>query len=324
MSESLVYFLAHNCPKCGTAKSVAFDGPELKCSHAGCDFRVGYSCPLCEGALSATFFGDVDGHLGFHCGHCGSKVAIAKVKYLIENGLYVDHQERCDVCNGPTIHKPEINLSNRCFFFPQCSGQADLFGSAQESVVFLDFETSGLEIGRDSVIEIGALKIDNEGAEHTFQHFVRPLSPIDEKISKYTGITNEMVADAMSLKDAIVAFSEFLGDATLVSHNADFDVPWLLSSCIRHEIPFSDNKVVCTLVWSKNNHETHCSLGALSKKYSISHRNSHRALADSVTTKELYFIFQNQKISPAPEKKLSDYRPLTESMISRYSSYVQA
>jgi len=173
-------------------------------------------------------------------------------------------------------------------------------------------------------LKLGLSKLITRGAEHTFQHFVRPLSPIDEKISKYTGITNEMVADAMSLKDAIVAFSEFLGDATLVSHNADFDVPWLLSSCIRHEIPFSDNKVVCTLVWSKNNHETHCSLGALSKKYSISHRNSHRALADSVTTKELYFIFQNQKISPAPEKKLSDYRPLTESMISRYSSYVQA
>lgn len=324
MSDALAGCLSGKCPKCHHIGGVVFDGPGLRCTNEGCSFEVGLSCPLCDRAFESDCLMKVDGHLGFSCVGCGSKVATAKLKYMIENGIFVDQSVRCEICSSPTIHRPEINLSNRCFFFPQCSGQADLFGNSQESLVFLDFETTGLEIGRDSIIEIGALKIDSEGAEHVFQEFIKPSSAVNEKISKFTGIQNEMLDSADSLKNVMHKFAVFLGDATLVAHNADFDIPWFLSACIRHEIDIDDLKVVCTLVWSKSNQEAHHSLGALTRKYGISHRNAHRALADAVSTKELYFIFQNQKLSPIPEKRLSYYRPLTESMISRYSDFVQA
>ena len=135
---------------------------------------------------------------------------------MIDNGLMVDHTTKCPYCNSPTLHKPEMNLGNRCFFFPKCSGPVDLFGSTQKTFVFLDFETTGLEAGRDHIIEIGALKLDGDGLEHIYQTFVQPPIAISPKITQITGITNDMVSGAPDCTTAIQKLVEFIGDATLV------------------------------------------------------------------------------------------------------------
>jgi DNA polymerase-3 subunit alpha (Gram-positive type) len=240
-----------------------------------------------------------------------------KIKHLIDNSLVVDHESRCKLCNGPTLHRPDANLGHRCFHFPRCSGQAGLFGDVRTSYVFLDFETSGLAVQRDSIIEIGALKIDDEGYEHVFQKFIKPPEPIGAHITQITGITNDMLENAPPLSDVIRDFIAFVGDAKLVAHNAEFDIPWLIRSILENDLPLPQNGVICTLKWARRAKEPRAGLGALTKKYKIVHHNAHRALADACSTRELFLIFENQYGSEKMEESLAHYQGFAEKILQQ-------
>ena len=314
--------LARPCPSCKASDQIVIDGPVIKCQK--CSFSKTYGCPICNHGIDPSRFESVEKGQRFTCGNCNRQVPTLKVKYLIENGLRVDQETRCDICHGPTIYHPSMNLSHRCFYFPGCSGQTDLFGENKtESLVFLDFETTGLEIGKDMLLEFGALKIDKEGYEHTFQKFVQIPFDVPEHIEKITGITQDMVAGADSLDDVLSEFCEFVDDSILVAHNADFDIPWLVVSLIRKELKLKTDTVICTLDWAQKNQEGRSSLRALTRKYGITHANAHRALADAAATKELFFIFENSRKSPRPKRSLGEYFTLGERIVQKYAQFVQ-
>lgn len=308
------------CPTCKASQSVNINGNALQCENDGCDFSVELPCPLCNASLKDARFSSVKNYEVARCDSCNSDITTKKIKHLIDNGLHVDTEKRCDVCNGPTVHKPQMNITNRCFFFPACADQGQLFGGEKESLVFLDFETTGLEIGRDSIIEFGALKIDEDGDEHSFQRFVSPNRPLPPKIIQITGITDTMLEGAPQLEPVLDDFLAFLGNSKLVCHNADFDIPWLVTASLKHQRPIQTKNVICTMNWAKSSQESRYGLGALTKKYNIGHENAHRALADAVATKELYFILANKKISPRPLKPLSDYHALSKRLVERYTT----
>jgi DNA polymerase III epsilon subunit family exonuclease len=307
--------LTKPCPRC-SKPSVGVHKNSVSC--ASCDFKVNYCCPICDTDLEGVAFVEgEDPH--YTCPTCRNTVSLAKIAYIIENGMHVDYAARCAYCNGPTLHRQAMNMGNRCFFFPRCSGPVDLFGGqAERSFVFLDFETTGLEAGRDAIIEIGALKLDGEGLEHVYQTFVKPPVSISAKITQITGITDEMVASAPAIAESIHALVSFIGDATLVIHNADFDMLWLGTALLQHGIDFPDRPVICTLKWARQNQEPQCSLGALSRKYKIGHQNAHRALADAAATKELFFIFDQHKKDKRPEQSVLDYMGKCQQIMTRY------
>jgi len=233
--------------------------------------------------------------------------------------MVVDYDHRCTLCNGPTIHRASMNLGHRCFLFPKCSGQTDLFGTIRESFVFLDFETTGLEPNHDHIIEVGALKIDEDGYEHIFQELIQPPVSISPKITQITGIDNDMVKHARPIEPVMRQLREFIGSSKLVIHNADFDMLWLLIGLIRHDIPLVDSSVICTLKWARSNGESHASLGALTKKYGIGHANAHRALADAAATRELFFIFDRNPKTPRPILESTHYLAQVKRLL-RHSS----
>lgn len=304
------------CPRCAQV-TVDILGSRISC--ASCGFAVLYACPVCNADLAGIPFSEGD-QSHYTCATCRNTIGVAKIAYIIDNGLHVDHDARCTYCNGPTLHRQEMNMGNRCFFFPRCSGQVDLFGGKSErSFVFLDFETTGLEAGRDSIIEIGALKLDGDGLEHVYQTFVKPPVTISQKITEITGITNDMVAHAPDMASCIRELVGFIGDATLVIHNADFDMLWLGTALLQHRVALPERPVVCTLKWARQNQEPQCSLGALSRKYKIGHQNAHRALADAAATKELFFIFDQTKKSPKPELSMANYMKQCQDIVKRYN-----
>ena len=245
---------------------------------------------------------------------CSCEISERKIQHLIENSLIVDHAQRCKLCNGPTIHRPGANLGHRCFHFPRCSGQADLFASVVHSYVFLDFETTGLDPTREEIIEIGALKIDEDGFEHTFQEFVKPAGSIGAHITQITGITNEMVECALGIEDVLPRFLTFLGSSKLVAHNAEFDIPWLLVKTEQLGLSLGGHEVLCTLKWARRAKEPRAGLGALAKKYKLAHENAHRALADACSTRELFLIFENQYAVERQEESLDQYRAFSLKM----------
>lgn len=303
------------CPKC-QKQTVAFSASKLKCS--ACDFEIQYTCPLCDTAVN-----DADIQLKNEapvlcCSNCRQEIPLKKYKALIEQSMVVDKANTCKWCHAPTIHRPDANLSHRCFFFPKCSGQADLFIQKHEALIFLDFETTGLEVGKEAIIEIGALKIDEDGDEHLYQTFIKPPKPIDPRITKITGIDDDMVSQAPAIDVGIKELAAFIGGGKIVAHNADFDVPWLLTAAIAHGETLKGNTVICTLKWAQKNEEARASLGMLSKKYKIAHANAHRALADAVATRELYLIFENSHPQNKVETSLESYREACQKLAEKY------
>ncbi len=309
------------CPTCKKANTLFIEAAQISCQD--CGFGVSYACPICDEGLDSGCFASGEAPK-FVCPSCHSAIAVKKIKYLLENGMIVDKKVRCAICHGPTIHRKSMNLSHRCFFFPACSGQADLFVSKRESLVFLDFETTGLEIGKDNIIEIGALKIDEEGYDHTFQAFVKPIVEVTPVITKLTGISPEMLEGAQTLREAMGKLVEFVGSAKLVVHNSEFDLPWLATSLVRLGLPFEDRQTICTLKWAQQNQEAHCSLTALTRKYNLIHSHAHRALADAASTRELFFIFENARRVLRPVRYFGDFVSMAETIARQYVGFEQA
>lgn len=100
--------------------------------------------------------------------------------------------------------------------------------SAKETIIVLDFETSGISPAYgDRAIEIGAVALCDGEIVDRFQSLMNPGLRINSFIESYTGITNQMVQSAPSAADVMREFSSFIGTHPLVAHNASFDQRFL-------------------------------------------------------------------------------------------------
>ena len=94
--------------------------------------------------------------------------------------------------------------------------------------VVFDLETTGTNVHEDSIIEISALKAEGGIVTDTFSTLVNPQCPIPYYATQVNGITDEMVAEAPLLKEALPEFLDFIGDSVLVGHNIHtFDLRFL-------------------------------------------------------------------------------------------------
>ena len=149
----------------------------------------------------------------------------------------------------------------------------------------LDTETTGLSAYYDEIIEIGILRVRNNTIVDKYSQLIKPEYEIDSFITALTGITNEMVADMPSILDVKNEVLTFLGDDVIIGHNTSFDIRFL-SEGFSQPI---DNKYMDTMQFARKVYPElpHHRLSDLSKHLCLS-QNSHRSIADCVTTKELY------------------------------------
>lgn len=111
--------------------------------------------------------------------------------------------------------------------------------SGRRYVVF-DVEATGPDHGTDSVTQIGAVAVYDEGPrdEDSFSRLVRPGKPIPPKIESLTGITNELVASAADFSTVWREFIDYCGDSTLVTQcGYEFDFPLIDRECARIGVP---------------------------------------------------------------------------------------
>src|SRR5690606_28710501 len=131
-----------------------------------------------------------------------------------------------------------------------------------------------------------------------------------EHIQKLTNITQEMVENAPELEDVIREFTEFVGDAVLVAHNARFDMGFLHAGCQRAGVPKLENPVLDTLELARllypnlKNHR----LNTLAAKFNVSLENHHRAVDDSEATGYILFHMLNDAV----EKKITHLHRLND------------
>lgn len=306
--------LIDNCKQCNTP--LFLTNKKIFCKS--CSYELIYRCPICNAQEKSE--NNIDNEK-FHCSVCKQSTSLSKIQSIINNRLNIDYNKTCTYCNSPTLHRKSMNIGNRCFHYPSCNGQTSLFEDKKESFVFLDFETSGLEVMKEEIIEIGAYKIDDDGVESFYQSLVKPSKAISETITSITHITNAMLENAANIKDALSELCQFMKGSTVVVHNAEFDILWLLHNCEKLHINNYIKNVICTLEWAKNLEEKTLSLQRLTKKYNITHNNAHRALSDAASTRDLFFIFLEQKKKIYNTKEIKFYQNLYENLKSKYTQF---
>ncbi len=106
-------------------------------------------------------------------------------------------------------------------------------------IVFFDLETTGLNIGKDRIIQIGMIKVMPGGREETFNQLVNPMTSIPAPITQLTGITNADVANAPTFEQIAQKVKDFIGDSDLAGYNSNkFDIPMLVEEFLRVGIDF--------------------------------------------------------------------------------------
>jgi len=167
-------------------------------------------------------------------------------------------------------------------------------------LIMLDTETTGLSVKEGNrLVEIAAIEIDATGQEvKTFHHYINPEQHIPEAVVRIHGIDDEKVQNKPVFSEIADGFLAFIEGATLVIHNASFDLSFIeyeLSLCGRPSI--THMPVVDTLQIARSKFQGQKnSLNALCDRLDIEcgHRQLHGALLDAKLLAEVYVAMQGE------------------------------
>ena len=165
---------------------------------------------------------------------------------------------------------------------------------SKETYVVFDLETTGLNVNEgDSIIEVGAVKISNGKIIDRFDELINPGKLLDPKITEITCITDEMLKDKLTEKEAIIKFINWCDNLPLVAHNAHFDLSFLEMACLKYNLGRLKNTIIDTLGLSRylESHEKYHNLATLVKRYNITwdENKHHRADYDSEGTALIFY-----------------------------------
>ena len=158
------------------------------------------------------------------------------------------------------------------------------------NIVSFDCETSGFDPIRESIIEIGAIKVNLKGKQiDKFSQLAHPGKRISKKIESLTGITNEMLEGKPSPHIVTQQFFDWLDDdSILIAHNASFDCKFVYHALNKKNIPVKDHRVICSLKWAQNKLNCHSyGLQNLMEVVGYHPKDTHRALPDAICSMKL-------------------------------------
>lgn len=154
----------------------------------------------------------------------------------------------------------------------------------------VDIETTGMSWNFSKILEISAIKVRGKEIIDEFSELINPHEPIPYFIKNLTGITDEMVCDALELDEVLLKFKDFLREDIIVGHNVNFDVNFLYDNFLNVLNEPMQNNFVDTLRISRKllPELEHHKLDNLTQYYNIKARDKHRALNDCVLTNKVY------------------------------------
>ena len=102
-----------------------------------------------------------------------------------------------------------------------------------------DLETTGLQITKDRIIQIGIVKIKPNGETEEYSRLINPEINIPQESISIHGITNEMVVNEPTFKDIAKEITSFIDNSDLGGYNSNkFDIPVIAEAFIRAEVDF--------------------------------------------------------------------------------------
>jgi len=156
-------------------------------------------------------------------------------------------------------------------------------------LVFIDLETTGINVSADRIVEISALKVNPNGIEQWMTTLVNPGIPIPPKVTAIHGISDSDVAEAPSFREIAKTLTSFLEGCDLAGFNAmKFDIPVLAEEFLRANVDFNFRKrkyIDVQVIFHKKEQRT---LEAAFRFYCKRElENAHSAKADTAATYEV-------------------------------------
>ena len=183
-----------------------------------------------------------------------------------------------------------------------------------QTYVVFDLETTGFNAATgDSIIEIGAVKLKDGEIIDKFDRLIKPPTPISERITNVTSITNEMVKDCGNEEEAIKEFLEWTKDLPMVAHNAKFDTSFVEMCYKKYNLGEYKNTVIDTLALSRvlDQDASRHGLSYITKRYGVEfdEESHHRGDYDALAT-GLVFHKMMKKLEGINILKISDLEKL--------------
>ena len=160
--------------------------------------------------------------------------------------------------------------------------------------IIFDTETTGLNPSTgDRLVEIGCVEILNYiPTGKTFHVYLDPQRDMPAEAFAIHGLSREFLTGQPLFEQIAGDFLDFIGDARLVAHNAEFALRFMNAELARAgRPPIPAERIVDTLVLARRKHPGAAnSLDALCARYKIdnSRRTKHGALLDSEILAEVY------------------------------------
>ncbi len=161
------------------------------------------------------------------------------------------------------------------------------FAEAKDRFVVFDLETTGIKYSDNSIVEIGAVRVENGIITDEYSTLANPEYPIPPEASAVNHITNDMLAGQPLIYEVLPSFLMFVGDDVLVAHNMRFDYQFLANACMINQFKIPE-KIFDTMALARYYPEAGSKkLTALVEAAGIEVENAHRALSDARMTAKL-------------------------------------
>lgn len=101
-------------------------------------------------------------------------------------------------------------------------------------IVFIDFETTGVDTESARIVQIGAIKYNIDGTKEEKDVLINPECDIPLEASEVHGITNEMVEGSPKFRQLSSSLRKWLEGCDFAHYNGDsFDLPLLNAELVR-------------------------------------------------------------------------------------------
>ena len=156
-------------------------------------------------------------------------------------------------------------------------------------MVFIDLETTGLDETADEIIEFGAVRVRDGRIAEEFSRLAHPGRQLPLAITKLTGITDADLRRQRPSHVVLGEFIDFVGDDTVVAHNARFERAFLCRKSDDYFTnPFIDTLELARILFPTFEHHD---LDTLADRLGLAVASRHRAIGDARLLVELWDRF---------------------------------
>jgi DNA polymerase-3 subunit epsilon len=194
---------------------------------------------------------------------------------------------------------------------------------ASSRFIVADVETTGLNLSRDKLIAIGAVAVEGGqiGLGDSFEIILHQLASSNKDNILIHGIGGTAQTEGMPPAEALLRFLEFLGGDPLVAFHVTFDKT-MIRRAIKHYLGFDFKHTWLDLAYvmpGLNPLLAHRfrALDDWTGHFGIQNYARHNALADALSTAQLYLVAQEQAI----RRNIKSYKGLQDlEKVQRWTS----